>query len=212
MTNTVDGTDRIRGQLRARIAAHVAPTFRASCERELHADETALVDRLTDDLVLPYELKLRAVEDENARLRGELERHGVGEYYRLPSGGGYCVSCRRPMREGRLVVRAAAPKCLLCTGEVAPEQPEFPAARDLRADRELHAHCAHPAYEYDTTQGPRKAFDRIDEPPEGDGWERNVDAGRDGWEWFNYHEESYWRRLRTEVPQQPVPNERASDA
>lgn len=37
---------------------------------------------------------------------------------------------------------------------------------------------------------PRKAWWAEDEPPEGDGWERNVDAGRNGWERFDYHEES----------------------
>lgn len=55
---------------------------------------------------------------------------------------------------------------------------------------------AHPDYEYETTEGQRKCWERADEPPEGDGWERNVDAGRDGWERFDYTEESYWRRLR----------------
>jgi hypothetical protein len=129
---------------------------------------------------------------ENARMRQDLEHHGVGKYYRLPDGGGYCVSCRRPMREGGLVVRVTAPKCLLCIGEAAPE---------------LHASCAHPAYEYATTQGQRKAFDRIDEPPEGDGWERNVDAGRNGWERFDYHEESYWRRLRASASTQQARGE-----
>jgi hypothetical protein len=94
----------------------------------------------------------------------------------------------------------------------APQQPEFPAVRDLRADKELHAFRAHPLYEYATTQGPRKAWDHIDEPPEGNGWERNLDAGRNGWERFDYHEESYWRRLRSEVPQQPVQSEGVPDA
>lgn len=69
---------------------------------------------------------------------------------------------------------------------------------------ELHRRCLHPDYEYATTEGPRKSWDGYDDPPEGDGWERNVDAGRpgEGWERFNYHEESYWRRLRASVPQQ----------
>lgn len=73
----------------------------------------------------------------------------------------------------------------------------------------LHARFAHPAWEYATTQGQRKAWDRIDEPPEGNGWERNVDAGRpgEGWERFDYREESYWRRLRAAVPQRDVRDE-----
>ena len=66
----------------------------------------------------------------------------------------------------------------------------------LETDAELHDRFAHPGWEYATTQGQRKAWERCDEPPEGDGWERNVDAGRDGWERFDYHEESYWRRKR----------------
>lgn len=70
------------------------------------------------------------------------------------------------------------------------------------ADTELHARSAHPAFEYQTTSGQRKAWDYINEPPEGEGWERNVDAGHpgEGWERFDYHEESYWRRLRRTPP------------
>jgi hypothetical protein len=60
----------------------------------------------------------------------------------------------------------------------------------------LHALLAHPEFEYATTTGPRKAWDAADQPPEGSGWERNTDCA-DGWERFDYHEESYWRRLRT---------------
>jgi hypothetical protein len=82
-----------------------------------------------------------------------------------------------------------------------------------RADKELHARRAHPAYEYATTEGQRKAFDAIDVPPDGDGWERNVDAGRpgEGWERFDYHEESYWRRIKPAALQQRVPNGGGTD-
>lgn len=65
---------------------------------------------------------------------------------------------------------------------------------NLRTEAEQHAHFAMPGWEYATTEGQRKAWDRCDEPPEGEGWERNVDAGRDGWDRFDYTEESYWRR------------------
>jgi hypothetical protein len=60
----------------------------------------------------------------------------------------------------------------------------------------LHSRFAHSDYEYETTTGQRKAWDAADVPPEGEGWERNVDAGRpgEGWDRFDYHEESYWRR------------------
>lgn len=93
-------------------------------------------------------------------------------------------------REGVAVLRATWNDHLREIG-AAPQQPAPTVA-------ELHARFAHPFYEYATTQGPRKKWDQIDELPEGDGWERNIDAGRpgEGWERFDYHEESYWRRLR----------------
>ncbi|MFE2710603.1 hypothetical protein ACFXKI_01080 [Streptomyces mirabilis] len=90
-----------------------------------------------------------------------------------------------------------------------PEQP-----REPETDSQLHARFAHPAWEYRTTDGPRKQWDDIDLPPHDDygepepGWERNVDAGRDGWERFDYTEESYWRRLRADGPRSPyIPRE-----
>lgn len=66
----------------------------------------------------------------------------------------------------------------------------------------LHAERRHPDWEYATTRGPRKQRDSIDRPPASDDcdpdytWERNVDAGRpgQGWDRFDYTEESYWRR------------------
>lgn len=67
-----------------------------------------------------------------------------------------------------------------------------------RPAAELHADRMHPDYEYATTEGQRKAWYDIDVPPEGDGWERNTAAGRNGWERFDYTEESYWRRLLPE--------------
>lgn len=76
----------------------------------------------------------------------------------------------------------------------------LPPPREPETDSELHARFAHPAYEYRTTEGPRKQWDDTDVPPvdeNGDpepGWERNTDAGWDGWERFDYTEESYWRR------------------
>lgn len=67
-------------------------------------------------------------------------------------------------------------------------------------DAELHARFAHPDYEYETTEGQRKTWDDADVPPFGKDfepdytWGRNTDAGRDGWDRFEYTEESYWRR------------------
>lgn len=51
-----------------------------------------------------------------------------------------------------------------------------------------------PGFEYKTTTGQRKNWDYGNVPPEGDGWVRNTAAGRDGWDRFEYHEESYWMR------------------
>jgi len=83
--------------------------------------------------------------------------------------------------------------------------------RPRPTDTELHFRSSHPAYEYRTTEGQRKAWDDADEPPEGEGWERNTAAGRDGWERFDFHEESYWRRLKPEAERkewkQWIPNE-----
>lgn len=78
--------------------------------------------------------------------------------------------------------------------------------REPETDAQLHARFAHPAWEYRVTEGPRKQWDDIDVPPTDDngdpepGWERNIDAGRDGWERWDYTEESYWRRLRPGGP------------
>lgn len=89
-----------------------------------------------------------------------------------------------------------------------------PEERPPETDAELHARCAHPAYEYATTEGQRKQWDDVDVPPRGDdgmpdqSWEPNTDAGRDGWGRFDYTEESYWRRLRPGGPCAPrIPEE-----
>lgn len=66
-------------------------------------------------------------------------------------------------------------------------------------EEELHRLCAHPDFEYATTQGQRKAWVDVDTPPGGDGWVRNVHTGRDGWERFDYTEESYWMRPKPGV-------------
>lgn len=75
---------------------------------------------------------------------------------------------------------------------------ETDLGRLARLERWLHSRGMHPDFEYATTDGPRKAF-YDDEPPDGDGWEANVDMGRDGWERFDYHEEAYWRRRKEAV-------------
>lgn len=73
--------------------------------------------------------------------------------------------------------------------------------REGKTDAELHARCAHPDFEYRTTEGARKQFDASVPPADDNGdpdptWEVNTDAGRDGWERFDYTEEAYWRRRK----------------
>ncbi|MFE3578743.1 hypothetical protein [Streptomyces vinaceus] len=96
-------------------------------------------------------------------------------------------------------------------------EPGLPCA-DPEPDGVLHAQRRHPDWEYATTEGPRKRWDGIDVPPCDDNgdpdptWERNLDAGHpgEGWERFDYTEESYWRRPKrpgtspAERPTRPV--------
>lgn len=103
----------------------------------------------------------------------------------------------------RVLAECAAKRAILSGSHWEPhERP---------TDSELHFRGSHPAYQYKTTEGQRKAWDDADEPPEGDGWERNTDSGRDGWDRFEFHEESYWRRLKPESERkewkQWIPNE-----
>lgn len=49
-------------------------------------------------------------------------------------------------------------------------------------------------WEYETTSGPRKAWSNSETPPKGDGWIRDKSRGCNGFERFDYHEESYWKR------------------
>lgn len=79
------------------------------------------------------------------------------------------------------------------------EQAETTEAKLARLEAWLHSRSMHPDYEYETTDGPRKAWDSEMTPPLGGGWEVNSEEGRDGWERFDYHEERYWRR-RKEAP------------
>lgn len=59
----------------------------------------------------------------------------------------------------------------------------------------LHSIEWDPAYEYKTTfcLGFGDWPDR-DKPPAGEGWERNVDAGDDGYDLGERTQRSYWRR------------------
>jgi len=79
------------------------------------------------------------------------------------------------------------------------EKIEVLAKHLLRETREAFSARPAPAedeYEYATTTGPRKSWYSESEPPEGEGWERDTEKGRNGWERFEYHEEAYWRRKK----------------
>lgn len=107
-----------------------------------------------------------------------------------------------------------AAECPLCTAwygtrvdTPCPGHPTNENNQETVDTARLHAERRHPGFEYRTTEGPRKQWDDINEPPHGDdgepepGWERNVDAGRPGmgWDRFDYTEESYWRRPKPQV-------------
>ncbi|MGW4505732.1 hypothetical protein ACWENO_13940 [Streptomyces sp. NPDC004436] len=120
--------------------------------------------------------------------------------------------------------RGWAQGCPLCPdygtrrAEPCPGHDNTPDNQQTVATAALHARQAHPGWEYATTEGPRKQWDYSDEPPSDDNgvpdptWQRNIDAGYpgEGWERFDYTEESYWRRPRAElaepvaVDEQPV--------
>lgn len=68
-----------------------------------------------------------------------------------------------------------------------------------RLEAWLHSKGLHPDYQYRTTDGPRKGWYDEDVPPEGEGWMRNIHRGSEGWERFDYHEESYWMRLKGDI-------------
>lgn len=69
--------------------------------------------------------------------------------------------------------------------------------RLARLEKWLHERSMHPDFEYETTKGPRKAWEHSAKPPDTlHSWERNRETGREGWERFDYYEESYWRRRK----------------
>jgi len=64
-----------------------------------------------------------------------------------------------------------------------------------RLRKVVHAREIHPDYDYETRDGPRKAWDGCYEEMEAAGWTLNKDRGygaHSGWERFEYHEETYW--------------------
>lgn len=65
-------------------------------------------------------------------------------------------------------------------------QPDF----DFRTTEQLHRDCAHPGWEYATTNGTREQT-AAETPMEGDNWERNTDRSG-GFD--DFRDESYWRR------------------
>lgn len=82
-----DAAVGLREELRARLAAHVQPTFRHDGDPTPHPDEAVLVDRLTDNIFLPYELKLRAAVAELEQLWAERDwQPGRWRQVRQPDG------------------------------------------------------------------------------------------------------------------------------
>ncbi|KOU17044.1 hypothetical protein [Streptomyces sp. WM6349] len=120
--------------------------------------------------------------------------------------------------------RGWAQGCPLCPDygtrktEPCPGHDSTPDNQQTVAAAALHARQAHPGWEYATTEGPRKQWDYSDEPPSDDNgvpdptWQRNIDAGYpgEGWERFDYTEESYWRRPLAEAAEPVVDEEPAA--
>ena len=79
--------------------------------------------------------------------------------------------------------------CVLCH-DLLNDRGRCPACEALIRAEKL------PLFEYATTEGPRKLWSGSDDPPDGEGWIRNRYKGRDGWERFSNHEESYWYRIK----------------
>lgn len=74
-------------------------------------------------------------------------------------------------------------------------RPEFVGAGSMDPDEaRLHSEFRHPDWEYLATHGPLRWLES--EAPPGPDWERNIAAGRAGWERFDHGEVSYWRRKR----------------
>jgi len=67
-----------------------------------------------------------------------------------------------------------------------------PIESPVKSEAELHSSFACPGWEYGMTIGWRGGD--AENPPKGDGWIRNVEAGWEGWERFQNYEKSYWRR------------------
>lgn len=113
----------------------------------------------------------------------------VGWYSTRDTPRGYAIQAQVPRGNGPVQIFPE-------TAIVAHPTPE---ASDAVALEISHANCNVPGWEYATQEGPRKSPGPQDYPPEGDGWEKNTECGRNGWERFDYTEESYWRRRITEA-------------
>lgn len=82
--------------------------------------------------------------------------------------------------------------------------------QDTRIDAELHRDMAHPDFEYETTETPRKCG--YSKKPYGDGWEPNPHVTGDGrnWQRFDNTEEEYWMRRKpsaSAATQDPTPED-----
>lgn len=156
----------------------------------------------------------RKVEESKRRLRNDIDfewehHYGMDDEYVLLGGhrrvdaDEFWQQHGEPAPDPAVIADLDAKLALV--DEIEPhEEP-----REPETDVQLHTRFAHPAWEYRTTSGPRKQWDDADVPPTGEEgdpdptWERNVNAGRDGWERWDHTEESYWRRLRLDGPRPP---------
>lgn len=128
-------------------------------------------------------LEARIAEDEAEAQQGGYHNASSGVFARDNYG---CLL----VQPTRILAECAAKRAIIAE--------TYWTHKERPSDAELHASNSNPAWEYETTEGPRKSWDDADEPPEGEGWERNTDKGRGGWDRFEYTEESYWRRLKPE--------------
>ncbi|MER7953876.1 hypothetical protein [Streptomyces sp. NPDC096030] len=143
---------------------------------------------------------------------GESKDRGAGDVNEPQAGAQGIVACSCGHAPGD----HAQGRCLPCALRGTPN-PQH-AYDGNRPEGILHAECAHPDWDYATTQGPRKQWDDADVPPADDNgepdhtWQRNTDAGNGGWERFDYTEESYWRRPKARTPsdEEPLEAEQAS--
>lgn len=163
----------------------------------------AVAPALTAGWWLPLSQRKAVADALLAVVQPELDRLRT-THWAFPRVQGRCPACKRELLflgEGGYLTCAGHDCPDPCAAaDALAEAVRRPAQPTDETEAQLHARRACPGWEYRTTEGPRKQWDGVDTPPCDDNgdpdptWERNTDAGRDGWERFDYTEESYWRR------------------